>query len=256
MHYRHLLRVSATRPRHSNFKHACRLRQRAAKQWAPSNRGTERSRYPWCFAKRAIGSRQCYNTKVVAVVSWYKSSIILQKATACRKVANIFRLEVRSRSIFDLPFIHNAESGKQSGKEHQLLMWMGPFLMLVSGYYKERIEELLLRPSYNLRVSWLFLVLRVHCFFGDANRLPSVELRVICASALGKCRLQTQWWSLITTSWRPCTSNHRSRFALSWGKQCIDTLSSLARIFQQTMYVYMCVSPGVVATPELRKYTQ
>ena len=99
-------------------------------------------------------------------------------------------------------------------------------------------------PSYVPHVSWLSFN-----FIGDAKCLPSVSCGSFCASALEKCWLQTWWWSLMTTSWRPSASIYR------WGKWCTDTLLSFTRVFPQTMHV----SPGIMATPstlQLNKVTR
>ena len=69
--------------------------------------------------------------------------------------------------------------------------------------------------------------------------LTKCKLWVFLCISIGKCRLQTRWWSLMTTSWRPSASIYR------WGKRCTDTLLSFARVFPQTMHV----SSGIMATP-------
>ena len=77
-------------------------------------------------------------------------------------------------------------------------------------------------PMFLAFLGSLLISLQVYCFFGDAKCLPSVRCGSFRASALGKCWLQTRWWSLMTMSWRPNTSIYCCHLALSWGKRCIE----------------------------------
>ena len=71
----------------------------------------------------------------------------------------------------------------------------------------------------------------------------SVSWGSFFGSPLGKCWLQTWWWSLARTSFRSSASIQRCLLASSLGKRCIPTHLSFARVFLQTRQV----SPGILS---------
>ena len=118
------------------------------------------------------------------------------------------------------------------GVGDQLLKGESWRVVAVSLLCSSRFLALFNIPSSSLLLWW-------------CKMLTSVTCGSFRASALGKCLLQTQWWSLMTTSWRPSASIYRCRLALSWGKQCIDTLClSLEYSHKQRTYLQ-----AIMATP-------